>query len=99
MWGLGAAAARRRGRSFSISPSPANPGDVISVTGSSLTTTPKVYIQGSRQSAATLVPTMEAADNVVVIQIPATTAFDMYKLWVVNSQGTSAPVYLNAPRA
>ncbi|MEJ0094489.1 MAG: glycosyl hydrolase family 28-related protein [Methylocella sp.] len=98
VWGLGAAAAVAAPVIFN-QPFTANPGDVISVTGSSLTTTPKVYIQGGRQSAATLVPAMEAADNVVVVQIPATLAFDVYKLWVVNSKGTSAPVYLNAPRA
>jgi hypothetical protein len=97
-WGLGAVGAWALPAIFN-QPFTANPGDVISVTGSSLTTAPKVYIQGSRQSAATLVPAMEAADNVVIVQIPATMAFDMYKLWVVNGNGTSAPVYLNAPRA
>ncbi len=79
-------------------PFSANPGDVISLEGSGFGTAPTVYLKPSLQAAPIALATKTANDKIVVVEVPKTTAFDLYNVWVVNGSATSPQIALNAPQ-
>ncbi|MGO9674660.1 MAG: glycosyl hydrolase family 28-related protein, partial [Methylocella sp.] len=97
-WAAGATAASA-GPVIINYPFTANPGDVISLEGSGFGAAPKVYLKPSLQAAAVALPTKTANDGTVVVEVPKTTAFDLYNVWISNGSATSPQVALNAPQA
>ena len=80
------------------SPYTANPGDVITLEGSGFGTHPTVYVQPLNSGASAITP-LEAQDNVIVVQIPATMAASLYTVWINdNVSSTSNKIALNAPQ-
>lgn len=96
-WGAGLAGAFAGPVVISY-PSSASPGDVISLEGSGFGPAPKVYLKGSRQPAPLLLATKTADDATVVVEVPKTSAYDLYDVWIANGAATSPHVVLNAPK-
>lgn len=96
-WIAGAAAAST-GPVIINYPFTANPGDVISLEGSGFGAAPKVYLKPSLQAAAIALATKTANDGTVVVEVPKTSAFDLYNVWISNGSATSPQIVLNAPQ-
>jgi hypothetical protein len=94
---LGAAAASA-GPIILSYPFSAKPGDVISLEGSGFGAAPQVFLKPSRQTAAIALPTKTADDGAVVVEVPKTSAFDLFDVWIANGAATSPHIVLNAPQ-
>ena len=97
VWFTGAAAASA-GPLILNFPFTAKPGDVISLEGSGFGAAPVVYLKSAHQAAAIALPTKTADASTVVVQVPKTTAFDLYDIWIANGATASPHVVLNAPK-
>jgi hypothetical protein len=94
---IAAAAVASAGPVIISYPFTANPGDVISLEGSGFGAAPKVYLKPSLQAAPVALATKTADDGTVVVELPKTSAFDLYNVWISNGSATSPQIVLNAP--
>ncbi len=95
----GMAAAASAGPIIFNQPFTANPGDVVSVTGTGFGTAPQVYLKPGHQAAGSVIPTLTAQNTVVVFELPKGKPFDLYEIWIANGSASSPHVFINAPRA
>ncbi|WP_175492661.1 hypothetical protein, partial [Methylocapsa palsarum] len=80
-------------------PFSALPGDFVSLTGTGFGPAPRVFLKTSTQ-AAIEIKGVNGKDKTIDFQLPKTTPFAQYEIWVSSDQTSSSPhVYINAPRA
>ncbi len=95
---LGGANAAGAAAAIINAPYSAAPNDVITLQGSGFGSNPTVHIQPGASAAIQVAP-LEAQDNVVVVQIPATLAPNLYTIWISdNVSSTSNTIAINAPQ-
>ncbi len=94
---IAAAVAAEAGPVIISYPFTVHPGDVISLEGSGFGAAPKVYLKPSLQAAPIVLATKTADDGTVVVELPKTSAFDLYNVWIANGAATSPQIVLNAP--